>query len=419
MYHHNDPMKAYMQDIGEIPLITKEEEIELARRIKAGDYYAKQKLINANLRLVVKIAHDFKGIGLPLLDLIAEGNIGLMRAAEKFDPAKGAKFSSYSAWWIKQAMRRALSQKSRTIRVPVASAGKISKIRVAKVQLNEKFGRIPTDQEIATHLDMTKRTILGLKMADLKTFSMHDPIQKGEDGNFEDIIADTGASTPDDIIENVENVNRLRKLITYLDEREQKILILRYGLDGNHPKTLEEVSVLIGRTRERVRQIQMQSLKKLKNFIDNQQIDNNGNLKVFNLKFGSPNGDSGPGHHNGTTNSLSAINQGGKTGTRKNGIMSMKIPMINHFLEDTEIKLQKAVLCSCSVSIDELPISRRSLNGLHSANIHTVAQLIYKSADDLLNIRYFGTKCLIEVQEAVEEFVSNSLLSGGDNSPGR
>jgi RNA polymerase primary sigma factor len=263
MYHKNDPMKAYMQDIGEIPLITKEEEIVLAARIKRGSEPARQKLIQSNLRLVVKIAHDFKGFGLPLLDLISEGNIGLMRAAEKFDPAKGAKFSSYSAWWIKQSMRRALSQKSRTIRVPVASAGKINKIRMARMQLTEKLGRAPTDTEIAEHLDFTKRTVQGLKLADLKTFSLHDPIQKGEEGNFEDIIPDSAACTPDEIIEDSENIQRLRGLIHNLDERERTILMMRYGLDGSRPKTLEEVSRIIGRTRERVRQIQMQSSDRL------------------------------------------------------------------------------------------------------------------------------------------------------------
>ena len=276
MYTKNDPMKAYMEEIGVIPLISKEEEIELAARIKQGDDHARQKLIKANLRLVVKIAHDFKGFGLPLLDLISEGNIGLMRAAEKFDPAKGAKFSSYSAWWIKQSMRRALSQKSRTIRVPVASAGKINKIRSAKLQLTEKLGRAPTDMEIAEHLGFTKRTVQGLKLADFKTFSLHDTIQKGEDGSFEDIIPDSRMSTPDTIIEGSENIQRIHGLITKLDKREQIILEMRYGLNSKRPKTLEEVSHVIGRTRERVRQIQIQSLKKLRNLIEDERLDNNG-----------------------------------------------------------------------------------------------------------------------------------------------
>ncbi|NCC66519.1 MAG: sigma-70 family RNA polymerase sigma factor [Spirochaetia bacterium] len=153
----NDTMKVYMQDIGQISLVTKEEEVDLAAKIHGTDPKAHEEaratLIQANLRLVVKIAHDFKGLGLPLLDLISEGNIGLMRAGEKFDPAKGAKFSSYAAWWIKQSMRRALANQSRTIRIPVQSAGKINKIKSVRMKLTEELGREPTDAEIAEHLD--------------------------------------------------------------------------------------------------------------------------------------------------------------------------------------------------------------------------------------------------------------------------
>jgi len=264
----NDTMKVYMQDIGQISLVTKEEEVELAARIHGDDHedYEKARaiLIQANLRLVVKIAHDFKGLGLPLLDLISEGNIGLMRAVEKFDPAKGAKFSSYAAWWIKQSMRRALANQSRTIRIPVQSAGKINKIKSARMKLTEKFDREPTDAEIAEFLEFSERTVTGLKLADLRTFSLHDPIQQGEDGEFQDIIPDQGALTPDRILGDTESIGRLRYLLKDLDEREIMILRMRFGMDGTRPKTLEEVSQEIGRTRERVRQIQNQALSKLR-----------------------------------------------------------------------------------------------------------------------------------------------------------
>lgn len=264
----NDTMKVYMQDIGQISLVTKKEEVELAAAIHGKDLFAHDEaratLIKANLRLVVKIAHDFKGLGLPLLDLISEGNIGLMRAVEKFDPAKGAKFSSYAAWWIKQSMRRALANQSRTIRIPVQSAGKINKIKSVRMKLAEELGRDPTDAEIAVHLDFSERTVAGLRLADLRTFSLHDPIQQGEDGEFQDIIPDRRAMTPDQILGDVESVDRLMDLLEELDEREKMILKMRFGLDGSRPRTLEEVSQEIGRTRERVRQIQNQALTKLK-----------------------------------------------------------------------------------------------------------------------------------------------------------
>ena len=264
----NDTMRVYMHDIGQISLVSKDQEVTLAAQIHGKNHdshdEARATLIEANLRLVVKIAHDFKGLGLPLLDLISEGNIGLMRAVEKFDPSKGAKFSSYAAWWIKQSMRRALANQSRVIRIPVQSAGKINKIKSVKMKLMEKLGREPTDDEIAANLGFSGRTVTGLRLADLRTFSLHDPIQQGEDGEFQDIIPDQEAMTPDRILGDEESVHRLLSLLSQLDDRERLILQLRFGLDGRRPKTLEEVSQEIRRTRERVRQIQNQALAKLR-----------------------------------------------------------------------------------------------------------------------------------------------------------
>ncbi|MBR2508168.1 MAG: RNA polymerase sigma factor RpoD/SigA [Lentisphaeria bacterium] len=264
-------MKVYMAEIAQIDLVDKSEEAELADAIHNGDTslheQARTTLIRANLRLVVKIAHDFKGLGLPLLDLISEGNIGLMRAVEKFDPSKGAKFSSYAAWWIKQSMRRALANQSRTIRIPVQSAGKINKIKSVKMKLAEQLGRDPTDSEIAEHLDFSERTVSGLRLADLHTFSLQDSIQQGEEGEFQDIIPDRHAMTPDQILGDVESVKRLVELLSKLEDRERKILEMRFGLGGYKALTLEEVSQKIGRTRERVRQIQNQALAKLKTLL--------------------------------------------------------------------------------------------------------------------------------------------------------
>jgi len=265
-----------MEDISIVPRLSKEDEITLAKRIKKGDEAARHRLIKANLRLVVKIAHDYKGLGLPLLDLISEGNIGLIRAAEKFDPGRGVNFSTYSSWWIKQSIRRALSHGNKTIRIPIAAARKIHKIRIAKIKLSNELGRNPTDREIAQHVDLTTRIIKRLKLAELKTFSMHNTIQEGNDESFENFIADLSAAEPHDGLEKSECIQRLRGLVETLDERKRSILVMRFGLDGNRPKTLEETSVIVGRTRERVRQIQRQSLKKLKELFEDERIDNHG-----------------------------------------------------------------------------------------------------------------------------------------------
>jgi RNA polymerase primary sigma factor len=267
-FKFDDTMKKYMFEISQMPLIDIQTEKKLSKMIhgknKEAHHLARTQLIEANLRLVVKIAHDFKGLGLPLLDLISEGNIGLMRAAEKFDPEKGAKFSSYAAWWIKQAMRRGIANQSRTIRIPVQSAGKINKIKSARIKLAEKLKRDPTDSEIAGFLEFSERTVSGLKLAEFRTFSIHDPIREGEDGEIQDIIPDGNAQIPDRLLADVESVRLLSNMLDTLDDRERSIIDMRFGLGAHEPGTLEDVSRKIGRTRERVRQIQNQSIVKLK-----------------------------------------------------------------------------------------------------------------------------------------------------------
>lgn len=270
MPSQHDTMKAYMQDVGHIPLVTREEEVELAGLIAAGDDEARGRLIRSNLRLVVKIAHDFKGLGLPLVDLISEGNIGLMRAVDKFDPDKGAKFSSYAAWWIKQSMRRALANQSRTIRIPVQSAGKINKIKQVRTQLWAKLQREPSDCEIAEKLDFSERTVSALRRSDISSFSMNESIKDGEQGEFEDIIPDEDSITPAEELLQSESFEHIQELLGTLDERERMVIEKRFGLDGNRPKTLQELSKHIGRTRERIRQIQYQALAKLKARLDNE-----------------------------------------------------------------------------------------------------------------------------------------------------
>ena len=271
MISDNDTMKLYMQSIGQFRLVSQKEEAQLAKRIAKGDQEARDILISSNLRLVVKIAHDFKGLGLPLLDLISEGNIGLMRAVEKFDPSKGAKLSSYAAWWIKQSMRRALANQARTIRIPVQSASKIGKIQNAKAKLTQTLGREPTDKEIATEINLTERTVTGLRQGKASTISLFDPIQNGAEGEFKEIIPDDKTIAPNDIVQDDETLQLMMKMVAKLPERERVILKLRFGLDGGKPKTLEEVSHAIGRTRERVRQIQNQALERLRAAIEEQK----------------------------------------------------------------------------------------------------------------------------------------------------
>ncbi|MBT3288515.1 MAG: sigma-70 family RNA polymerase sigma factor [Victivallales bacterium] len=264
MLSDNDTMQLYMQKIGQYPLVTRQEEADLAAKIAAGDEAARAKLIRSNLRLVVKIAHDFKGFGLPLLDLISEGNIGLMRAVEKFDPTKGAKLSSYAAWWIKQSMRRGLANQARTIRIPVQSASKMSRIQAGRTKLTEELGREPTNKEIAEEVDLTERTVAGLRLGKPTTISLQDHIQHGEEGEFQDIIRDEKTVAPDTLAQNDETLRHMLALTDRLDERERTILTLRFGLAGERPQTLEVVSQTICRTRERVRQIQNQALEKLR-----------------------------------------------------------------------------------------------------------------------------------------------------------
>ena len=263
----------YMKNIGDYGLVSIEEEIQLAQQISQGCEKARAKLIRSNLRLVVKIAHNFKGFGLPLLDLISEGNIGLIRAVEKFDPSKGAKLSSYAAWWIKQAMHRALAHQTRTIRIPTQSAMKMRKIQLANLELTEKLGRIPTDDEIAEKLKITKRTVNNLRMHKTTIVSLHDPLQFNELGEIRDVIADERVIAPDALVREGDTLKHLVKLLKDLDDRERAVLELRFGLTGDHPCTLGEVSKIIGRSIERVRQIQNLALHKLRKFLDDNSSD--------------------------------------------------------------------------------------------------------------------------------------------------
>jgi len=257
-------IKIYLREIGQIALLTPAEEIELAARIKKGDKEARAKMIRANLRLVVKIAHDYNNLGLPLLDLISEGNIGLMKAVERFDPAKGGKLSTYAAWWIKQSIKRALANQSKTIRLPVHLVDKISKMRRVALQMSEELGREPTDDELAEEVGMASAKVSQLKTVSIRPASLDAPISDDDTTEFGEIVGDEEALTPFEQLRDQNLRDEVAELISVLDEREKKIIFSRFGLDGGKPKTLEEVGRKFGVTRERIRQLQNIALMKLR-----------------------------------------------------------------------------------------------------------------------------------------------------------
>ena len=254
----------YLRQIGEYPLITVEEEVVLAGRIKKGDQEARHKMVRSNLRLVVKIARDYSNFGLPLLDLISEGNIGLMKAVERFDPQKGGKLSTYAAWWIKQSIKRALANQSKTIRLPVHLVDKIAKLRRVSAQLTEELGREPTDQELAEEVGLAEAKVAALKSAAIRPTSLDQPISDDDSTALGDIIGDDQAFDPYEILRDKDLRDEVGDLLAVLDDRERKIINSRFGLDGQKSKTLEEVGVKFGVTRERIRQLQNIALRKLR-----------------------------------------------------------------------------------------------------------------------------------------------------------
>src|SRR6266404_2639474 len=267
-YDGDTAIKLYLREIGQVKLLTPQEEVDLAARIKKGDKKAREQMIKANLRLVVKIARDYEGIGLPLLDLISEGNIGLMKAVERFDPAKGGKLSTYGSWWIKQSIKRALANQSKTIRLPVHLVDKISKMRRTALKLQEELGREPTDEELADEIGISASRVGQMRMAAIRPASLDAPIGDDDSNNFGDVVQDENADTPYEQLEEKTVTRMLQEMVKTLDPREATILRARFGLDGGPQKTLEEVGLKFGVTRERVRQIQNIALKKLRKMIE-------------------------------------------------------------------------------------------------------------------------------------------------------
>jgi RNA polymerase primary sigma factor len=247
-----------------IPLLTPQQEIDLAGKIKKGDTGARERMINANLRLVVTIAHDYANLGLPLLDLISEGNIGLTKAVERFDPAKGAKLSTYAAWWIRQSIKRALANQSRTIRIPVHLGDKAAKVRRVSLQMSDELGREPTDDELAEEIGITSEKVARLKSVGIRPASLDAPIGDDDSTEFAEIVEDEEAQTPFELLRYKNLLHEMDGLLDVLDAREKKIISQRFGLDGGTPKTLEEVGKNFGVTRERIRQLQSIALTKLR-----------------------------------------------------------------------------------------------------------------------------------------------------------
>jgi RNA polymerase primary sigma factor len=256
--------KIYLREIGKTPLLTPQEEIQLAARIKRGDKAARAHMIKANLRLVVKIAHDYSNLGLPLLDLVSEGNIGLMKAVERFDPAKGGKLSTYAAWWIKQSIKRALANQSKTIRLPVHLVDKIAKVKRLALAMSEELGREPTDDELAAEVGISASKLSQLRTVSIRPASLDAPLNDEDGTEFGELVGDDSAVDPAENLSDKDLQEEVADLLGVLDDRERKIINSRFGLDGGKARTLEEVGQKFGVTRERIRQLQNIALAKLR-----------------------------------------------------------------------------------------------------------------------------------------------------------
>jgi RNA polymerase primary sigma factor len=264
-------IKLYLQEIGQIDLLTPQKEAELARRIHAGDDEARNIMVMANLRLVVKIAHDYANFGLPLSDLISEGNVGLMKAVERFDPDKGGKLSTYAAWWIKQSIKRALANQSKTIRLPVHMVDKISRMRRTAMELAEMLGREPTDEELARQMELPVSKIAHMKSVSVRPTSLDAPVGDEDGTSFGEMVGDESGFTPYEMLRDKVLRRELENMLGQLEPREAEIIRHRFGLDGNSERTLEEVGAMFSITRERVRQLQNLAISKMRKIFRNRE----------------------------------------------------------------------------------------------------------------------------------------------------
>lgn len=261
---NDSAINLYLREIGRIPLLTPQQEIELAAEIRKGDRHARALMINSNLRLVVTIAQEYANLGLPLPDVIAEGNVGLIAAVDRFDPAKGAKLSTYASWWIRQAIKRALSNQGKTIRLPVHLGDKLLKMRRVALQMSEELGREPTDDELAEEIGIASGKISQLKAVSIRPASLDAPMSDDELTEFGATVADEEAGTPFELLRDKDLQNELGELLEELDDREKKIISQRFGFEGGKRKTLQQVGESLGVSRERIRQLESAALSKLR-----------------------------------------------------------------------------------------------------------------------------------------------------------
>jgi RNA polymerase primary sigma factor len=257
-------IKAYLREIGRTPLLTPQQEIELARKIQNGDRQARELMISSNLRLVVTIARDYVDYGLPLLDLISEGNIGLMKAVERFDLSKRAKLSTYAVWWIRQCIKRAISNQSKIVRLPVHLGDKMSKLRRVALRMSEELGREPTDDELSVEIGIASEKVSDLRSAGIRPASLDAPISDDDLTEFGESVADEEARTPFELLREKDLHNKVDGLLDELDAREKKIISQRFGFGGGERKTLQELGHKLGVSRERIRQLENIALEKLR-----------------------------------------------------------------------------------------------------------------------------------------------------------
>ena len=267
-----DPVRMYLKEIGTVPLLSAEEELRLAKRKAEGDEYAKERLIEANLRLVVSIAKRYTGRGMSFLDLVQEGNLGLIKGVEKFDYTKGYKLSTYATWWIRQSVTRALADQARTIRVPVHMVETINKMSKMQRKLTLELGYEPSVAELAEALEMSEDKVMEIMQIAREPASLETPIGEEDDSNLGDFVADSNVLTPEGNVESVMLREHIDALLGDLKERERQVIVLRFGLEDGHPRTLEEVGKEFNVTRERIRQIEAKALRKLRNPVRSKRI---------------------------------------------------------------------------------------------------------------------------------------------------
>ena len=270
-YGVRSPLEQYLREISEVPLLTPDEEVKLARRIQRGDKKAREHMIRANLRLCVKIARDYEHHGVPLLDLVNEGNIGLMKAVDYFDPTKGAKFSTYSSWWIKQAVKRAVANQSRTIRIPIHLRDRIAHFWRIHTKLQAEIGREPSDEEIADEMNLPLNRIRKMRRAMLSTISLDAQLGDDDSSTVSEVVADDRSTTAYQELDHRTRSDLVRELLSGLNDRELTILRQRFGLEGGAEKTLEDVGQMFNLTRERIRQLQNIALGKLRKWIEQRE----------------------------------------------------------------------------------------------------------------------------------------------------